>query len=513
MSTTTPNKKIIQYALIWVWVCNCILGSIIAIKYSWLPNISAGIDKYPHIVWAPFDGTVSPILFIPDWSNPSYRDKSLLFDDIPIKDYMPLPRYDANFLADTNNPSKASFINHYTYTTLYMWSYRLNYKEHDGSHLAVDIRAPIWTPVLSIANGVVVRTIESDGTGNKLVVIRHDNVPMNGKKVKLYSGYLHLSQINVQEGTKIYKWDMIGRVGITGITTTPHLHFQIDTADAPFHPYWPFTSAESRAAGLGFFDSVNAWLGKNKAEKYTIHPMEFVNAYTNGIHATSSHNKKPEPKAVNAPLEKIVAEMNLLNSAPTKSTEKVVTFEKSTKKITPPNTTLCTKKYFWDINQKSHLAKIVYTFVDKKCMFQNISTFNPKWSVTMRDAITMIMQYNGIKPANGTSSFLDIPIGDEFQGYALVAYQRGIIEWNYAYSDRILSKEEFVKLIVDIGRLKKNPNQVKIFKDVDAMNLYFDHIQSYAWNTKKRGGIFSPKSLMTREMAVTLLNNLYQNGK
>jgi murein DD-endopeptidase MepM/ murein hydrolase activator NlpD len=60
-----------------------------------------------------------------------------------------------------------------------MGSYRLNYKEYDGSHNAIDIRAPIGTPVLSIANGVVVRAVESDATGNKFVVIRHDNVPIN----------------------------------------------------------------------------------------------------------------------------------------------------------------------------------------------------------------------------------------------------------------------------------------------------------------------------------------------
>ena len=86
-----------------------------------------------------------------------------------------------------------------------MGSYKQNYLEYDGSHNAVDIRAPIGTPVLSIANGVVVRTIESDPTGNKLVVIRHDGISINGKRQSIYSCYLHLSEINIQEGKKIKK--------------------------------------------------------------------------------------------------------------------------------------------------------------------------------------------------------------------------------------------------------------------------------------------------------------------
>lgn len=96
-------------------------------------------------------------------------------------------------------------------------------------------------PVHAIANGVVIKTVEADPSGNKYVVIRHDNVPVHGRIDTIFSSYLHLSSIDVHEGEKVQKGAVIGRVGTTGLTTTPHLHFQIDTKEAPFHPYWPYT--------------------------------------------------------------------------------------------------------------------------------------------------------------------------------------------------------------------------------------------------------------------------------
>lgn len=136
--------------------------------------MSAGNSTYTNIVSDPFDGTMIPILYIPDWSKIQYQNKTTQFLDIPISDYIPLPAYDPISLLDTKNTSKQSLIDHYTYITPYMGSYRLNYREHDGSHNAIDIRAPLGTPVLSIANGVVVRTVEADATGNRFIVIRHD---------------------------------------------------------------------------------------------------------------------------------------------------------------------------------------------------------------------------------------------------------------------------------------------------------------------------------------------------
>jgi murein DD-endopeptidase MepM/ murein hydrolase activator NlpD len=194
-----------------------------------------------------FDGTVMPIAYIPDWTKTANQDKSKRFEDIPISEYLPIPLYDALALRDEKNTSKGTTILRYTYITTYMGTYKLDYHEYEGGHLGVDIRAPIGTPVLSIANGVVVRVVEADSTGNRFIVVRHDGIMVDGKSTSLYSGYLHLSEALTKEGDIVRKGDMIGRVGISGITTTPHLHIQIDIAEAPFHPYWHFTGSEAKS--------------------------------------------------------------------------------------------------------------------------------------------------------------------------------------------------------------------------------------------------------------------------
>jgi murein DD-endopeptidase MepM/ murein hydrolase activator NlpD len=43
----------------------------------------------------------------------------------------------------------------------------------------------------------------------------------------LFSGYAHLSQINVTEGQMVTAGDIIGLVGTTGLSTGPHLHWEM----------------------------------------------------------------------------------------------------------------------------------------------------------------------------------------------------------------------------------------------------------------------------------------------
>jgi murein DD-endopeptidase MepM/ murein hydrolase activator NlpD len=451
-------------------------------------------DNYTKVTSAPFDGTVMPIAYIPDWTKTENQDKSKRFEAIPISEFLPIPLYDPIALLDKNNTSKSTTIIRYTYPALYMGNYNLDYRENAGGHLWVDIRAPIGTPILSVANGVVVRVVAGDATGNKFIVIRHDNVPMEGGRKTLYSWYLHLSEILVQEGNIVKKWDMIGRVGISGITTTPHLHFQIDNADAPFHPYWHFTTSESRSAGLGFFDSINVGLNKDKAQKYTIHPMIFLNTFLGWVESTRTADIK-----IPLPPEKKERISNTTSpSQPTRVIASYTTEDDG-----------CIGKRFSDVSSTSAFGKLLYPLVDKKCLFFEVkNTLGTKETLTYKEALINTMRYFDITPTGGTSHFLDIPLGDTLQGYALVAYRRGILDGNYAYPDRIMSREEVATLIVKVAQGEKNPSQIRIYADVDPMNPSYQSIQDYGFLVQARWWKFYPKTLVTRGTFIQMLTSI-----
>ncbi len=91
-------------------------------------------------------------------------------------------------------------------------------------HSGVDIGAPMGAPVVAAGSGLVISSGWLGGYG-KAIVIQH-----NGVQQTLYG---HLSEVFVQPGQKIEQGTVIGRVGSTGNSTGPHLHFEtrVSTAD------------------------------------------------------------------------------------------------------------------------------------------------------------------------------------------------------------------------------------------------------------------------------------------
>ena len=85
-------------------------------------------------------------------------------------------------------------------------------------HNGTDFGAKTGTPVRSVSDGVVTFAGTNGGHG-KYVKIRHQS--------PYETSYSHLSKINVKKGQKIKKGDLVGKVGTTGRSTGPHLHYQV----------------------------------------------------------------------------------------------------------------------------------------------------------------------------------------------------------------------------------------------------------------------------------------------
>lgn len=271
------------------------------------------VSLFPTAKHAAFDGTVPPIAEVPNWVelNQSQWDKNFS----KVKDRIPLPYYDASELATPTSKLKWGNTQHnkirnakITYSSPYMSNYKLDGKENVGSHLAIDIKSGINNRVVSIMNCIVTKaTKQSVGFGNH-VVCKSVNVPSlenEKKKETLYTSYSHMNKIEVVEGQVLKKGQLIGYTGETGTATTPHLHFQIDKASAPWHPYWPFTWKDAQDAGVNFWEGVNIGLGKENALKHTIHPMEYVQKYYNAANVKVDPKEKVEDELKEIPKEKI----------------------------------------------------------------------------------------------------------------------------------------------------------------------------------------------------------------
>ena len=85
-------------------------------------------------------------------------------------------------------------------------------------HAGVDIGAAHSTEIWAAGSGNVILAGPSGGYGN-CVMIQHDN--------GLITLYGHQSKVNVKEGDRVNARDLIGWVGSTGVSTGPHIHFEI----------------------------------------------------------------------------------------------------------------------------------------------------------------------------------------------------------------------------------------------------------------------------------------------
>ena len=86
-------------------------------------------------------------------------------------------------------------------------------------HNGTDWSAPVGTAVKATADGVVVKAVSNHPTAGNYIEVR------NGRRY--VTRFLHLDSMNVKAGDKVKRGDVIARSGNTGLSTGPHLHYEL----------------------------------------------------------------------------------------------------------------------------------------------------------------------------------------------------------------------------------------------------------------------------------------------
>ena len=87
-------------------------------------------------------------------------------------------------------------------------------------HTGTDFAAPTGTPIMASGDGVVTRAQWCGGGGN-CVKIKHNSV--------YQTVYAHMSKFGrgIKKGVRVKQGQIIGYVGSTGLSTGPHLHYEV----------------------------------------------------------------------------------------------------------------------------------------------------------------------------------------------------------------------------------------------------------------------------------------------
>jgi hypothetical protein len=126
-------------------------------------------------------------------------------------------RWDGPFRPPVEGPITTEFATRRSY----------NNRFPQGNHAGVDYGAPGGAPVSAPAAGVVTLAARTPVRGNVLVLDHGAGV---------YSTYAHLERFEVDPGQAVAAGQVIARVGSTGLSTGPHLHWEVWVDEANVDP-------------------------------------------------------------------------------------------------------------------------------------------------------------------------------------------------------------------------------------------------------------------------------------
>ena len=109
-------------------------------------------------------------------------------------------------------------------------------QEYSAEHKAIDIAASSGSPVYAAEDGTVSYVQIWDGSYDTTGMMSYGHMIQIEHPDGNTTLYAHLSEINVQQGEKVVRGQRIGRVGSTGNSTGPHLHFEVITSEGKADP-------------------------------------------------------------------------------------------------------------------------------------------------------------------------------------------------------------------------------------------------------------------------------------
>lgn len=124
-------------------------------------------------------------------------------------------------------------------------------------HRGVDFAAPRGTPIFAAGDGIIKKFGRLRGFGN-YVFIQHN------KDYGTAYAHLHRYAKNMQRGKRVKQGDIIGYVGMTGLATAPHLHYEIHYRGKQVNPQLvnmapqKFLSGKALEDYLAFVKAVDA---------------------------------------------------------------------------------------------------------------------------------------------------------------------------------------------------------------------------------------------------------------
>lgn len=309
---------------------------------------------------------------------------------------------------------------------------------------------------------------------------------------------------------------------MTGITTTPHLHFQIDKASAPFHAYWPFTFREAGDLGLDFFGAINVGLGKENTIRYTVHPMDFIKNHPllasappeKNITIAADISVNPVEKTPVTTSTQLVADVS--DTVTVAKVEPVVIQELQAPVEQAPVFTPTANQPFGDITKNSPFYTATKYLADAG-ITKGYSDhgFHPNDLISRSETILLYARIFKLQPINATDlEFNDILPSDEVAPYLARALQDSIIARadNFRPNDS-LTRAEAITLLVRSAKLPVDTAKRTAFQDVKLSHTHRTYINTFATYLRLRGTTFSPDTPITRGELAKILFAFDQKRK